>query len=94
MPIIRLEQLYPLGIDEVFGALEGLPDGTDLVWVQEEPTNMGCWPYLKLRFGDKLAERFPLRSVTRAESASPSTGSMATHKLEQAELIDEAFAGL
>ena len=44
VPIIRLEQLYPLGIDEVFDALEGLPDGTELVWVQEEPTNMGAGP--------------------------------------------------
>tara|TARA_R110002049_G_scaffold2750_10_gene22461 strand:+ start:110916 stop:113726 length:2811 start_codon:yes stop_codon:yes gene_type:complete len=94
VPIIRLEQLYPLGIDEVFAALDGLSDGTDLVWVQEEPTNMGAWPYLKLNFGDELAKRFPLRGITRAESASPSTGSMATHKLEQSELIDKAFADL
>jgi len=94
VPIIRIEQLYPLGMHEVFAAFEDLPAGSELVWVQEEPTNMGAWPYLKLNFGDQLAARYRLRGVTRAESASPSTGSLATHKLEQAELIDEAFAGL
>ena len=94
VPIIRLEQLYPLGMNEVSDALKGLRDGTDLVWVQEEPTNMGAWPYLKLNFGDELAKKYSLRGITRVESASPSTGSMATHKIEQSELIDEAFAGL
>ena len=74
-------------------ALSGLAEGTELFWVQDEPTNMGAWPYLKLNFGDELAERFQLRRVSRVESASPSTGSMAAHKLEQSELIDEAFAG-
>ena len=90
--IVRLEQLYPLSCDEVFESLLGLADGTEIVWVQEEPTNMGGWPYIKLNFGDELADRFQLRHVTRVESASPSTGSMATHKIEQAELLEEAFA--
>jgi 2-oxoglutarate dehydrogenase E1 component len=94
VPILRIEQLYPLASDELLGALVELPEGSEVVWVQEEPTNMGAWPYIKLHFADDLAKRFKLRQVTRAESASPSTGSMATHKLEQAELIDEAFAGL
>lgn len=92
--IMRIEQLYPLSMDELMNALAELPDGSDIVWVQDEPTNMGAWPYLKLNFGDELAKRFNLRRVSRVESASPSTGSMATHKLEQSELINEAFADL
>jgi 2-oxoglutarate dehydrogenase E1 component len=92
--IIRIEQLYPLCVDELSASLEGLAEGTELFWVQDEPTNMGAWPYLKLNFGDELGERFSLRRVSRVESASPSTGSMAAHKLEQSELIDEAFADL
>ena len=94
VPIIRLEQLYPLSFEEITAALDGLPEGTDILWVQEEPRNMGAWPYIKLNFGDALNERFRLRGVARAESASPSTGSMAAHRIEQAELIEEAFAGL
>lgn len=90
--IMRVEQLYPLSEEELTEALKDLPTGSDIYWVQEEPTNMGAWPYIKLNFGELLAERFKLRRVSRAESASPSTGSMAAHKLEQSELLDEAFA--
>jgi 2-oxoglutarate dehydrogenase E1 component len=90
--IVRVEQLYPLAFDELSGALEGFADGTPLYWVQEEPWNMGAWPYLKLRFADGLAERWPLREICREESASPATGSAASHKLEQKELIERAFA--
>lgn len=89
--IMRLEQLYPLSVEELFEAMGELPEGSEVVWVQEEPTNMGAWPYVKLKFGDELGKKYQLKRVTRVESASPSTGSMAAHKLEQAELINEAF---
>ncbi|MGI9474008.1 MAG: 2-oxoglutarate dehydrogenase E1 component, partial [Rubripirellula sp.] len=90
--IMRLEQLYPLDIEELMDSLEGLKKGTSVYWVQEEPTNMGAWPYIKLFFSDRLSQDFELRRVSRVESASPSTGSMAAHKIEQAELIAEALA--
>ena len=90
--IVRLEQLYPLDIEELMDSLSGLRKGTPVYWVQEEPTNMGAWPYIKLFFSDRLSQDFELRRVSRVESASPSTGSMAAHKLEQAELIAEALA--
>ena len=92
--IMRVEQLYPLSIEELSDSLQGLPRGTDIFWVQEEPTNMGAWPYIKLNYSDALSKLFQLRRVSRVESASPSTGSMAAHKLEQADLINEAFAEL
>ncbi len=91
--IIRLEQYYPLKEEVLLEALSPYPSGTDLVWVQEEPANMGAWSFLKVRFGDFLAEHnFKLRRISRVESASPSTGSASAHKLEQDELIEEAFA--
>jgi 2-oxoglutarate dehydrogenase E1 component len=93
--IIRLEQLYPLESDELIAALEGLPRDAELFFVQDEPRNMGAWPYLKLNFGDDLnAAGWHLKPITRSESASPSTGSMAAHLLEQKELIDAAFEGI
>ena len=92
--IMRIEQLYPLQAETLTAAIEGLPAGTDIRWVQDEPTNMGAWPYIKLNFGDMLAEKYKIALISRDESASPSTGSMAAHKIEQAELIDAAFAGL
>ena len=89
--IMRIEQLYPLTIEEIFESIDGLKDGTEILWVQDEPTNMGAWPYIKFNFGDDLEKRFCLRRVSRVESASPSTGSMAAHKLEHVELIEQAF---
>jgi 2-oxoglutarate dehydrogenase E1 component len=88
--IVRLEQLYPLDMAALEKALEPYPSGAEVVWVQEEPSNMGAWSFLRVRWGDMVAGR-TFRGVTRPESASPATGSGAAHRLEQAELIDEAF---
>ena len=91
--IIRIEQFYPLDEQVLLESLQAYSPHTDLVWVQEEPTNMGAWQFMKIRFGDCLDERgFKLRRVSRVESASPSTGSARSHALEQQDLIDEAFA--
>ena len=90
--IMRVEQLYPLSIEEINTAIKGLPEGSEILWVQDEPTNMGAWPYIKFNFGDELEAKYKLRRVSRVESASPSTGSMAAHKLEHEELIEQAFA--
>jgi 2-oxoglutarate dehydrogenase E1 component len=87
--IVRLEQLYPLN-EELPRALAPYKDGTKLVWVQEEPRNYGGWYYVNAVFPERLG-RFPLSCVSRAPSASPATGSRASHLLEQKMLVDEAF---
>jgi len=86
--------LYPLFEDELQALLERYPEGTPVYWVQEEPRNMGAWPHLRMRFGDRLCGRWPLRNVCRAESASPATGSAASHKLEQQMLLEQAFGSV
>jgi 2-oxoglutarate dehydrogenase E1 component len=90
--IVRIEQLYPLSKADLDRVLAPYEPGTQLVWVQEEPWNMGAWYYLNARMPEMLAGRHPLVCVARAESASPATGSPASHKIEQAMVIDEAFA--
>jgi 2-oxoglutarate dehydrogenase E1 component len=90
--IIRIEQLYPLQPKHVREVLAPYADGTDLVWVQEEPWNSGGWYFMNARLPGMLEGRLPLRCVTRAESASPATGSHAAHKLEQERLVSEALA--
>ncbi|HET6326217.1 MAG TPA: 2-oxoglutarate dehydrogenase E1 component [Planctomycetaceae bacterium] len=89
--ILRFEELYPLAVDLVRKQLEPYADGTPVFWVQEEPRNMGAWPALCLRFDSQLFDRFSLSCVARAESASPATGSHATHKREQQDLVERAF---
>jgi 2-oxoglutarate dehydrogenase E1 component len=89
--IIRLEQLYPLHPGLLQQALASCTDHTPVLWVQEEPANMGAWRYLHEKFGKKLFDRFPFALVSRVESASPATGSAHAHKLEQANLVRRAF---
>jgi 2-oxoglutarate dehydrogenase E1 component len=90
--IVRIEQFYPLSERELLQALKPFPAGTDVVWIQEEPSNMGAWQYMKVHFGDLLRDHgYRLRLISRVESASPSTGSARSHVLEQSDLIEEAF---
>ncbi len=90
--IVRLEQLYPVPKAAIAEALEAYPDGTPVYWVQEEPRNMGAWYFIKVRWDDLgFEERWPIKVVSRPESASPSTGSKNAHKIEQDELIRAAF---
>ncbi len=90
--ILRLEQYYPLSQDLLADALAPYAAGTPLVWVQEEPRNMGAWSFLRRQLRTDIVDRWPLSCVSRPESASPATGSAAAHKMEQAQLIDKAFA--
>lgn len=89
--VVSLEQLYPLPNDELLEALETYPEGTEVVWCQEEPENMGALQYIKVNFGDSIFGRWPLRTVSRPPSASPSTGSKKAHKIEQQRVWDKAF---
>jgi 2-oxoglutarate dehydrogenase E1 component len=89
--IVRLEQLYPLRDAELREALAGYPPTAPVVWVQEEPANMGAWRYLFARFGEKLLGARPFSGVCRPASASPATGWGALHALEQTKLLKAAF---
>ncbi|MDX2052356.1 MAG: 2-oxoglutarate dehydrogenase E1 component [Polyangiaceae bacterium] len=90
--IVRLEQLYPLGEQALNAALAGYASGTPVIWVQEEPENMGAWRTLWARFGAQLLGRFPFSCVSRTSSASPATGSANCHRIEQKDLLDRSFA--
>jgi 2-oxoglutarate dehydrogenase E1 component len=85
--ILRIEQLYPLSDELLLEALAPYKDA-ELVWVQEEPFNMGAWYHLHARWPAALAK---LSCVSRPESASPATGSEKSHRYEQQLLTDQAF---
>ncbi|MCM2255573.1 MAG: 2-oxoglutarate dehydrogenase E1 component [Vicinamibacteria bacterium] len=88
--VVRLEQLYPLPEAELQSVLDRYPTAR-LTWVQEEPANMGAWGFLRLNLSPAAIGGRSLAAVARAESASPATGSGASHKAEQALLLDQAF---
>ena len=90
--IIRVEQLYPWSSRCLSDKVEYYASARELVWVQDEPANMGAAHFVAPR----LAETFPehtIRYVSRAESASPATGSSKAHNLEHKQLMDQAFHG-
>jgi 2-oxoglutarate dehydrogenase E1 component len=91
--ILRLEQLYPLDQEGLRSELSAYRPGTPVIWVQEEPENMGAWRYLRVQFGEKLFCNYPFSGIYRPASASPATGSASSHKKEQAQIIDGALDG-
>jgi 2-oxoglutarate dehydrogenase E1 component len=94
LAISRMEQLYPFPQKALAEALERYPGGTPVVWVQEEPINMGAACFWSLQFGPKLFDRFPFSIVARPSAASPATGSASRHREQQEQLIAEAFDGV
>ncbi len=89
--ILRVEQLYPLPDQVLQDALGSFADGTPVVFVQEEPANMGAAPHLRVRFGSELYGRWPFAVLSRPASASPASGSAKQHRLEQAALVERAL---
>ena len=90
--ILFLDQLYPLPRPEINAALDDHPNAREVVWVQEEPRNMGAFSYVMPRLMQITGARgLNLRSVKRSASASPATGSAKAHDLEQKTLLSLAF---
>src|SRR5437588_666113 len=88
--ILFLEQLYPFPEQELADAIQQHASARDIVWVQEEPANMGALFYMLSRLRHISGERAVL-SVKRSASASPSTGSAKAHEVEQKTLLTLAF---
>ena len=76
--IIRIEQLYPWPEAELRTLLQDYPEARELVWVQEEPSNMGAWTFVAERLR-RLAAGKDVHVVARDASASPSAGSAKVH---------------
>ena len=88
--VVRVEQLYPWPKDGLEAILAEYPSATEVVWLQEEPENMGAWNFAHSRLHRLLRESHSLRHVSRAESASPASGSTALHRLELEDLMIRA----
>src|SRR4051794_13281027 len=88
--VLRVEQLYPWPYDHVAESLARFPNARELVWLQEEPENMGGWNFAKGRLYEALGDEYTIRRVSRFESGSPATGSHAVHVQEQDEIVHTA----
>jgi 2-oxoglutarate dehydrogenase E1 component len=90
--VLRLEQFYPFPQSLLQRWLDSFPNAQEIVWVQEEPRNMGGWAFARPRLEELLGEDQVLRYVGRKISASPATGSYKLHQLEQQQFIQEALS--
>jgi len=92
LALVRVEQLYPFPAERIRQQLDAYPNAERVLWVQEEPENMGAWGYLAARFERVLGARIEVAS--RDEAAAPATGSPSIHLRQQQRLLDRALADL
>ena len=90
--VARVEQLYPWPFEQVAEVLGRYPNADEIVWLQEEPENMGAWNSVKGRLYEAHGDTHQIHRVSRTESGSPATGSHAVHQQEQAAILAAAFA--
>ncbi len=90
--ICRAEQLYPWPFDAVAAQVAAYPQAKEIVWVQEEPENMGPWNAIKGRLYEAHGASHTIRRVSRHESGSPACGSAAVHAQELEMLLDQALS--
>jgi 2-oxoglutarate dehydrogenase E1 component len=89
--VCRVEQLYPFPNVALREVLNGYAALREVVWLQEEPENMGAWEFLRPLLDEMIGDRCPLRYIGRARSSSPAEGSAAWHQLNQKRLVEQAF---
>jgi 2-oxoglutarate dehydrogenase E1 component len=92
--IARVEQLYPFPEEELVALLSQMPKLSELIWVQEEPKNMGAWRYifpLLHNLASFHVKNAMIGFVGRTEAASPATGFVQAHNLEQQMIVEQAL---
>ncbi len=94
LAILRQEQLYPWPEERLAALFGKYANAERVVWVQEEPANMGGWTFVRERIWNLLPAETQLSYAGRGESASTAVGSTRIHRQEQAALVETAFAGL
>lgn len=88
--LARIEQLYPFPAKKVEALLAKYKNVSDVLWVQEEPQNMGGWTFVRPRLENLLSDPKKLRYVGRRDSGTTAEGSTKAHATEQARIINEA----
>ena len=89
--LVRVEQIYPYKSETIREILHSYSNAKNVIWVQEEPQNMGAWNFLAPRIIENLADGQKLRYSGRPESASPAVGSSKVSTQQQKELVEIAF---
>jgi len=88
---LRLEQIYPFPKKALEKELKQMPNLEEIVWVQEEPQNMGAWNFVDDYLRDLLKDRQRLRYVGRPARSAPAVGLPNVHKHEQSQIVEEVL---
>ncbi len=89
--VVRVEQLYPFPADVLQQMIDSYSLIEEVVWVQEEPENMGAWNFARWNILELLNGRLPLRYIGRKRSSSPAEGSATLHAARQEAIVREAL---
>ena len=89
--IVRVEMLYPFPAEALNKALANYPNAREVVWVQEEPQNMGAWSYMSPQLSALLGSRYELHVIARPARSSPATGFSDLFQFEQERIIEGAL---
>jgi 2-oxoglutarate dehydrogenase E1 component len=89
--IVRVEQLYPFPHEELTAIIQKFKNIQEVVWVQEEPKNMGAWTYMEPRIRELLPTKTSIRYIGRPERSSPATGKSNVHDREQQQILTDAL---
>jgi len=86
--LVRLEQMYPTPFEQL-DKIKSKYKNAEFYWVQEEPENMGAWPFISRTF---RKSEFEFEVISRKPASSPATGFAKQHQAEQADIVAKAFA--
>lgn len=84
--VVRIEQIHPMPVDQLGAIVKKYDNASEFMWVQEEPRNMGAWPYMSMNF-----DMVPLKVICRPASGAPATGSSERSAAQQKEIVEQAF---
>jgi len=90
--VVRVEQLAPFQSTAIKQVIANYPNLQEIVWLQEEPKNMGSWLFVRPQLRELVEQTFPIRYVGRPDRSSPAEGSADQHNIEQARIVAAAFS--
>jgi 2-oxoglutarate dehydrogenase E1 component len=88
----RIEQLYPFDSETITSIIQTYPNAKNIVWLQEEPKNMGAWNYISPQIAELINSNHKLSYIGRRESASTATGSATIHNIEQKQILQDLLS--
>jgi len=91
--VARVELLYPFPEEQLREVIGGYPNLREVLWVQEEPKNMGAWSFMEPRLRELVSGELPIIYVGKPARPSPAQGSANFHRREHAEIVSRAFRG-